>query len=322
MKTTLIITVMLLVAMFAFSTPADAQFGSLNALRKQMGIKTKKEKQQEKALEEARRKQDSIQAYIKSITPTIPQPRADAKPIDVKWNKNKVGQWDPATLKLTFDMTYDEGEYAGKNIQYQLDPQTGKWTNIAGNVVGQMSNDGTMETPNLGTLKLNTQNNKVVWNGEVIGEATKTSAICYGTKMGEFSDYVSPLLMAYVVHGTMLSKDQVGKLKILKQQADEKAAAEAKARQEAAKKAAAQSSNGPKYKVLYYNGKKCEIDSNGKIISGYNGIGWLSGNRITRFSSGNIVGEIRSDGTIRTLIGNTIGEVRNGELYLNGSDLF
>ena len=240
----------------------------------------------------------------------------------MKWNKNKVGQWDPATLKLTFDMTYDEGEYAGKNIQYQLDPQTGKWTNIAGNVVGQMSNDGTMETPNLGTLKLNTQNNKVVWNGEVIGEATKTSAICYGTKMGEFSDYVSPLLMAYVVHGTMLSKDQVGKLKILKQQADEKAAAEAKARQEAAKKAAAQSSNGPKYKVLYYNGKKCEIDSNGKIISGYNGIGWLSGNRITRFSSGNIVGEIRSDGTIRTLIGNTIGEVRNGELYLNGSDLF
>lgn len=128
---------------------------------------------------EARRKQDSILAYIKSITPTIPQPRADAKPIDVKWNKNKVGQWDPATLKLTFDMTYDEGEYAGKNIQYQLDPQTGKWTNIAGNVVGQMSNDGTIETPNLGTIKLNTQNNKVVWNGEVIGEATKTSAICY-----------------------------------------------------------------------------------------------------------------------------------------------
>jgi len=127
---------------------------------------------------EARRKQDSILAYIKSITPTIPQPRADAKPIDVKWNKNKVGQWDPATLKLTFDMTYDEGEYAGKNIQYQLDPQTGKWTNIAGNVVGQMSNDGTIETPNLGTIKLNTQNNKVVWNGEVIGEATKTSAIC------------------------------------------------------------------------------------------------------------------------------------------------
>ena len=141
--------------------------------------------------------------------------------------------------------------------------------------------------------------------------------------MGEFSDYVSPLLMVYVVHGTMLSQEQVPKLKILKQQADEKAAAEAKARQEAAKKAAAErSSRGPQYKVLYYNGKKCEIDSNGKIISGYNGIVWLSGNRITRFSSGNIVGEIRSDGTIRTLIGNTIGEVRNGELYLNGSDLF
>jgi len=41
-----------------------------------------------------------------------------------------------------------------------------------------LSNDGTIETPNLGTIKLNTQNNKVVWNGEVIGEATKTSAIC------------------------------------------------------------------------------------------------------------------------------------------------
>ena len=43
MKSTLKTTVMLLVAMFAFSTPADAQFGSLNALRKQMGIKTKKQ---------------------------------------------------------------------------------------------------------------------------------------------------------------------------------------------------------------------------------------------------------------------------------------
>ena len=51
MKKFVKVSVMALVAMFAFSTVADAQFGSLNALRKQIGIKTKKEKQQEKALE-------------------------------------------------------------------------------------------------------------------------------------------------------------------------------------------------------------------------------------------------------------------------------
>lgn len=52
--------VLALVAMFAFSTTADAQFGGLlNKARKAAGIKTKQEK------------------TIESITPTIPQPAAE-----------------------------------------------------------------------------------------------------------------------------------------------------------------------------------------------------------------------------------------------------
>ena len=134
MKSTLKTTVMSLVAMFALATVADAQTTTidLGGLGKAFGIKSKKEKAMEK------------------IKPTIPQPEK-GKVVTVKWNKNKVGQWDPSTLKLTFNQTYDEGQYKGQNVTFQLDPQTGKWTNIAGNEIGQMSNDGTMQTPNLAT---------------------------------------------------------------------------------------------------------------------------------------------------------------------------
>lgn len=66
MKQTLKVSVMALVAMFAFSTVADAQFGLgklVNKARKSVGLQTKQEK-----------RQDSIQTAIQSITPTIPQP--------------------------------------------------------------------------------------------------------------------------------------------------------------------------------------------------------------------------------------------------------
>ena len=336
MKQAIKTTVMALVAMFAFSTVADAQFGSLNSLRKGLGIKTKKEKAQEKALEELRHKQDSIDAHVKSITPTIPQPRADAKPIGVKWNKNSVGEWDPATLKLTFNQTYDEGEYAGQKVQFTLDATTGKWTNIAGREVGSMSNDGTLETPNLGTIKLDPKTGLVWMEGEPIGKAGKTEASCYGYTMGGFDDYVSPLLMAYVVHGTMLSKEQVGKLKVLKLKADEEAAAQAQARAEAAKKAAAQRSSSSsssssatqvKYTALYYNGTKFTIDSGNTIRDNGSQVGNLQygGYEVTVFS--------KKEGAVAWIRGGSVslnsryssggsGKVSGSAIYLNASGMF
>ena len=86
---------MVLVTMFAFSTAADAQFSiNLNKARKVLGIKTKKEK------------------TMDALKPTIPQPDKKGKPVIIKWMNNRVGEWDPAALKLTFDQTYEEGEYA------------------------------------------------------------------------------------------------------------------------------------------------------------------------------------------------------------------
>lgn len=224
MKHSIKISVMALVAMFAFSTVADAQtttisLGGLNKLRKGLGLKTKKEK------------------AIDAITPTIPQPEEGAKPIVMKWMKKRVGEWNPETLELIFDQTYDEGEYAGKHVQFKLDPKTGKWTNIAGNVAGQMSNDGTLQTPNLGTINLDPKTLEVSKDGEVIGQVSVSDATCYDYKMGEFSGgYVSPLLMAYAFHGTMLSESQIVTFKQLKQKRDEEAAAKAAAERAAALK--------------------------------------------------------------------------------------
>ena len=59
MKLRTTISLLALAAMFAFSTPAEAQWGSLiKGARKTLGIKTKKEKREEAALKEQQRKRD------------------------------------------------------------------------------------------------------------------------------------------------------------------------------------------------------------------------------------------------------------------------
>lgn len=333
MKQSIKISVMALIAMFAFSTAADAQFGLgklARKVRKAVGVETTQDKyedlREQMAKEDKIRQQknDSIKAVMASITPTIPQPAAEGTaPITIKWKGTPIGTWDPVGLEITFNKTYDEGEFAGQKVSYKLDPSTGQWTSKKGTNVGSMSNDGTIVSPNLGTIKFNPQTNAVVKNGEVIGEATMLNASSYGTSIGSYETHVSPLLVAFTFHGSLISENQIAEWKEAKNQRD---IAAAKARQEAAARAAAQrsssSSSTKKYSVLYYNGKKCEIDSNGRINDGYNGIGWLRDGKITTFSAGNTVGRIESDGTVRTLIGNKIGEVRNGEIYLNGSNLF
>ena len=331
MKHSVKVSVMALIAMFAFSTAADAQFGLgklARKVRKAVGVETTQDKyedlREQMAKEDKIRQQknDSIKAVMASITPTIPQPAAEGTaPITIKWKGTPIGTWDPVGLEITFNKTYDEGEFAGQKVSYKLNPSTGQWTSKKGTDVGSMSNDGTIVSPNLGTIKFNPQTNKIVRNGEVIGEVTMLKASSYGTSIGSYETHVSPLLVAFTFHGSLISENQIAEWKEAKNQRD---LAAAKARQEAAARAAAQrsSSNSNSYKVLYYNGKKCEIDSNGRINDGYNGIGWLRDGKITTFSAGNTVGRIESDGTVRTMIGNKIGEVRNGEIYLNGSNLF
>ena len=227
----------------------------------------------------------------------------------------------------------------------------------SGQVFPVMSNDGTLETPNLGTIKFNPKTNEVSKDGEVIGYATISEASCYGTKFGSFDSYVSPLLLAYTTFGVLISNDQVDKLKAIKQKADAEAAARAaKERELAAARAASSrsssnsssnsssssgssnsssSSSSKKTIDLYRSGSRFgEIRPNGDIyISGSrvgearsNGDIYVNGSNRGEvrsngdvYKSGTRVGEVRSNGDIY-LDGRRVGEVRsNGDVYLNGT---
>ena len=208
---------MALAAMFAFSTPAEAQFGLgklARKARKAVGLQTNQDKyeeyreQQAKEEKERKRKNDSIQLAIKDITPTIPQPAAKGALNTIRWGKTAIGTWDPVNLEITFNKTYDDGEFAGQKVSYKLDPATGKWTAKNGLPKGSISNDGTIESPNLGTIKFDPKTNKVSMDGSVIGEVTMQKATSFGHEIGSFEGHVSPLLVAYTFHGALISKNQ------------------------------------------------------------------------------------------------------------------
>ena len=289
-----------MVAMFAFSTPAEAQWGSLfNKARKAVGIKTK----QEKAIDEQKRKQDSIQAVIKSITPTIPQPAKSGAPIAIRWENTKIGTWDPVTLEITFNQTYDDGEFAGQKVSYKLDPATGKWTAKNGTPKGSISNDGTIESPNLGTLKFDPEKCTVSYDGMVIGKANLKNAYVFDKEIGGFEGHVSPLLIAYTFHGALISKNQVIKWK------EEK---------EAAAKAAAERAERERQERIAREEalKKEWAELNAEVTnSSYSTLGYIRANGTVENSSHSTIGYIRTDGTVENSSHSTIGYVRsNGEV--------
>jgi len=160
MKRTIKVSVMALVAMFTFSTVADAQFG-LGKLAKSAtgggGLK--------KAEKEANARAEKFKL-------AIPQPEKGGKPVVLsldesatKWTvKNneiwssgqgegftEVAIWNPATLEITMK-TSRGGNTPG--AVYKVDPNSGEVTDADGNSKGSMSNDGTIISPNAGTLTL------------------------------------------------------------------------------------------------------------------------------------------------------------------------
>ena len=292
--------VMAMAAMFAFSTPADAQWGSLiNKARKAAGIKTK----QEKAAEREQHRRDSIQDAIKSITPTVPQPAATGALNTIRWGKTAIGTWDPVNLEITFNQTYDEGELAGQKVSYKLDPTTGKWTAKNGTPKGSINNDGTIESPNLGTLKFDTKTNKVYLDGDIIGEATMLKATSFGHEIGSFEGHVSPLLVAYTFHGALISKDQVIKWK------EEKVAAE--------KAAAERAERERQERIAREEALKKEwAELNAEVTnSSYSTMGYIRSNGTVENSSHSTIGYIKFDGTVENSSHSTIGYVRsNGEV--------
>ena len=292
MKRTQLI-VMALAAMFAFSTPAEAQFGLgklARKARKAVGLQTNQDKyeeyreQQAKEEKERRRKNDSIQLAIKDITPTIPQPAATGALNTIRWGKTAIGTWDPVNLEITFNQTYDEGEFAGQKKSYKLNPATGDWTSKKGTHVGRMSNDGTIESPNLGTIKFDSKTNKVSMNGETIGEATMLKATSFSHEIGSYDGHVSPLLIAFTFHGCLISKDQVVEWK----EAEAKAKAEAAARAEKERQE----------RIAREEALKKE---------------WQELNVEVMTSTGSTLGYVRN-GTVENSTHSTIGYYRNGTI--------
>ena len=290
--------VMALAAMFAFSTPAEAQWGSLlNKARKAAGIKTK----QEKAADREKHRRDSIQEAIKSITPTVPQPAATGALNTIRWGKTAIGTWDPVNLEITFNQTYDEGEFAGQKVSYKLDPATGKWTAKNGTPKGSINNDGTIESPNLGTLKFDTKTNKVYLDGDVIGEASMLKAVSFGHEIGSFDGHVSPLLVAYTFHGALISKNQVIEWK----ETQAKAAAEAAARAEKERQERAAREEALKKEWAELN---AEVSN-----SSYSTLGYIRSNGTVENSSHSTIGYFRS-GDFENSSHSTIGYYRSGDI--------
>ena len=319
---------MALVAMFAFCTPAEAQFGLgklARKARKAVGLQTNQDKyeelreQQAKDEKERRRKNDSIQSAIKDITPTVPQPVASGALNTIRWGKTAIGTWDPVNLEITFNQSYDEGEFAGQKVSYKLDPATGKWTAKNGTPKGSINNDGTIESPNLGTIKFDSKTNKVSMNGEPIGEVTMLKATSFGHEIGSFEGHVSPLLVAYTFHGALISKNQVTEWKEAQAKAIAEAAARAeRERQERIAREEALKKEWSELNVEITNSSNSTlgyIKPNGTVEnSSHSTIGYIKSNGTVENSSHSTIGYVRSNGEVENSSHSTIGYYRTGTI--------
>ena len=142
----------------------------------------------------------------------IPKQKKKGKPIAFTMQGATVGSFDPTTLTITFNQKDNNGQ----QIVYKIDPNTGAVTSHLGNSVGSMSNDGSFESPKLGKLTVEEStypNFKVKKDGKVIGGVTTMKASNSNRNVvGQFADEVSPLLVAYVYFGVLVSDEQAAAL--------------------------------------------------------------------------------------------------------------
>ena len=231
MKHSLKISLMALVAMFAFNTVADAQFGALKKLAKSAGGKSQ-------ALKE-------IEAFVEEHKAAIPQPK-QGNPVDfsLEWEigfehkSGVVATCDPAKLEVTIK-TDRNGNKPGTVVK--LDPNTGKWTDASGASKGSISADGTIDSPGFGivkleenkehcmdaenkidtdilmgyNIKLGRDNTKLTYYqfNDLRGRSmTKENVgkIKWGVNKGEVSDKtINPLIVAYVYFGLIFNQNDV-----------------------------------------------------------------------------------------------------------------
>lgn len=189
---------------------AEAQLGGLLNKAKGKVIKSKEQKE--------------FEAESEASKPAIPQPKSGSM-VMFMIGKQGVASWDPSKLEVTI-MTNRGGNTPGTVVK--LDPNTGKFTDANGNAKGSISADGTIESPNFGTLKLEPYYSDVSMPNIKIDHALWAYKVMRGD--GEFARYlfhngemtflkdkctvsdksVNPLIFVYVFHGLIYTeKDRV-----------------------------------------------------------------------------------------------------------------
>ena len=222
---------MALVAMFAVSTTADAQFGGLlKAAKKAAGGKSKEAK--------------AAEAHNEAYKLAIPQAKQGEvvnfsleSTIGVETKNEAVAAtWNPATLEVTIN-TDRNGNKPGTVVK--LDPKTGKFTDASGKAMGSISADGTIESLGLGTIKLNEVKTTLIQQRDVemivgynikrVSDNYKLMNYCcynnkdlmpwsdaemgkikWGVNKGAVSDpTVNSLIVAYVYFGLIFNQDDI-----------------------------------------------------------------------------------------------------------------
>lgn len=160
-------------------------------------------------------------------------------------------------------------------------------------------------------------------DGEVIGRVTKLRASCYGTDFGQLEGHVSPLLVAYIFHGALISKNQVqGWKEAEAKRAEEAKARAAKEKEERAARLEAAKKEWAELNVTIEDGSFRtigRIKSNGTIEDGsFRTIGRVRQDGTVEDGSFRTIGRINSNGTVEDGSFRTIGRF-DGRLFEDGS---
>ena len=152
-------------------------------------------------------KQTSTETTVVTHPLTIPQPEAGGGTVDLTLKKEVVAVFNKATLEITMK-TARGGNTPG--TVYKIDPSTGKITDSKGEPKGSISSDGTMESPNLGMLKVQGHHLdcEIFKDGEKIGRyfnAEATTPIGKGTT--SFS--TNSMVAAYVYFGLLTTERDI-----------------------------------------------------------------------------------------------------------------
>ena len=210
----------LMVILLGTSFNAEAQLGGLINAAKNKAKAGKEQKAAEaKAAAEAAKAAAEAAKAEALLTMAIPQPDANGETVVFR-TTNYMGEkseaicsWNPATLELTISTTRG-GNTPG--AVYKVDPATGKVTDNNGASKGSMNPNGTIESPNLGTLTIESgaegqgytgtkhKGIRVRRNGTNLG-IVAPDWVGNGPIFGKNKE-VNVLLAAYVYCGLMLTE--------------------------------------------------------------------------------------------------------------------